>query len=84
MLGSRLMSFVGLLEVVFAGLFAWLLIGENISLVQGLGGLLILGGIALVRMEREADAPLEPGSVDEDAGLVSRRGTAATRPAEGA
>ena len=45
-----------------SGLGAWLLIGENSSLVQGLGGLLILGGIALVRMEREADAPLEPGS----------------------
>lgn len=67
MLGSRLMSFVGLLEVVFASVFAWLLIGENLSIVQILGGVLILGGIALVRMEREADPPLEPGSVDEDA-----------------
>lgn len=68
MLGSRLMSFVGLLEVLFASVFAWLVIGEAITPVQGLGGLLILGGIALVRMERAADAPLEPGSVvDEDA-----------------
>ena len=67
MLGSRLMSFVGLLEVVFASVFAWLLIGENLSIVQILGGVLILGGIALVRLEREADPPLEPGSVDEDA-----------------
>ena len=67
MLGSRLMSFVGLLEVVFASVFAWLLIGENLSIVQILGGVLILGGIALVRLERDADPPLEPGSVDEDA-----------------
>jgi drug/metabolite transporter (DMT)-like permease len=66
-LGSRLMSFVGLLEVVFASVFAWLLIGETLTLVQIFGGVLILGGIALVRMEREADVPLEPGSVDEDA-----------------
>ena len=68
-LGPRLMSFVGLLEVVFASVFAWLVIGEAITPLQGLGGLLILGGIALVRMEGEADAnaPLEPGSVDEDA-----------------
>ena len=62
MLGSRLMSFVGLLEVVFASLFAWLLLGENLTPVQLLGGVLILAGIALVRMEKRADAPLEPGS----------------------
>jgi len=64
-LGSRLMSFVGLLEVVFASVFAWLVLGEAITALQGFGGLLILGGIALVRMEREddANAPLEPGSV---------------------
>lgn len=65
-LGSRLMSFVGLLEVVFASVFAWLVLGEAITPLQGLGGVLILGGILLVRMEREAhaDVPLEPGSVD--------------------
>lgn len=73
-LGSRLMSFVGLLEVVFAAVFAWLLIGETLTLLQGLGGVLILGGIALVRMEREADVPLEPGSVDEDAQLATDTG----------
>jgi drug/metabolite transporter (DMT)-like permease len=84
MLGSRLMSFVGLLEVVFASVFAWLLIGETITPLQGVGGVLILGGIALVRMEREADVPLEPGSVDAEAGEVSIRGDAATRPAAGA
>lgn len=65
MLGSRLMSFVGLLEVVFASLFAWVLLGENLTIVQLLGGALILAGIALVRSEKQADAPLEPGSIDE-------------------
>ncbi|MDH6235278.1 DMT family transporter [Cryobacterium sp. CG_9.6] len=51
-LGSRLASFVGLLEVVFASLFAWLLLGEQLTPLQLLGGLLILGGIAAVRSDR--------------------------------
>ncbi len=64
MLGSRLMSFVGLLEVIFASMFAWILLGEALSIVQLLGGALILTGIAFVRLERQADASLEPGSID--------------------
>ncbi|EPR76862.1 hypothetical protein ADILRU_0701 [Leifsonia rubra CMS 76R] len=52
MLGSRLASFVGLLEVVTAALYAWLLIGENLSLPQFIGGALILVGIGFVRSER--------------------------------
>ena len=70
MLGSRLMSFVGLLEVVFASVFAWILLGEALTILQLLGGVAILGGIALVRSEKQADVPLEPGSVD-DAAQVS-------------
>ena len=53
MLGSRLASFVGLLEVIFASLFAWMLLGQQLSPLQLVGGLLILGGIAAVRAERE-------------------------------
>jgi len=49
LLGSRLASFVGLLEVVFASLFAWLLLGEELTPLQLVGGALILGGIAAVR-----------------------------------
>lgn len=75
MLGSRLMSFVGLLEVVFASLFAWVLLGENLTIVQLLGGALILAGIALVRSEKQADAPLEPGSVDERVLAGATRGS---------
>jgi drug/metabolite transporter (DMT)-like permease len=52
LLGSRLASFTGLLEVVAATLYAWLLLGEQLSPLQLLGGLLILGGIALVRADR--------------------------------
>jgi len=51
-LGSRLASFVALLEVVFASLFAWLLLGEALSVIQLLGGALILAGIAAVHGER--------------------------------
>ena len=51
-LGSRLASFVGLLEVIFASLFAWLLLGELLTPLQMFGGLLILGGIAAVGEER--------------------------------
>lgn len=57
MLGSRLSSFLGLSEVVFAAIVGWLLLGESLGVLQILGGVLILGGIVLVRMERrERDA----------------------------
>lgn len=52
LLGSRLMSFVGMLEVVFASVFAWITLGEALGLPQLLGGVLILAGIALVRAEK--------------------------------
>jgi drug/metabolite transporter (DMT)-like permease len=52
LLGSRLMSFVGMLEVVFASLFAWITLGEALGLLQFVGGALILVGIALVKAEK--------------------------------
>ncbi|MGX5679969.1 EamA family transporter [Schumannella luteola] len=67
MLGSRLMSFVGLLEVVFASVFAWILLGEALTVLQLVGGAAILAGIALVRSDTQTDAPLEPGAVDDSA-----------------
>lgn len=51
-LGARLMSFVGMLEVVFASTFAWVLLGEALGPLQVLGGALILAGIACVRAEK--------------------------------
>ncbi|HEV7950954.1 MAG TPA: EamA family transporter [Glaciihabitans sp.] len=53
-LGSRLASFVGLLEVVAATFYAWILLGENLSLAQLAGGALILVGIGFVRSEKPA------------------------------
>ena len=58
LLGSRLSSFLGLSEVVFAAIVAWALLGEAIGLLQLIGGLLILGGIVLVRLERPSRDPV--------------------------
>jgi drug/metabolite transporter (DMT)-like permease len=62
--GARLASFVGLSEVLFALMFAWLLLAETPAPVQFVGGALILVGVVLVRMDAEATAevtnPVEP------------------------
>lgn len=52
MLGSRIASFAGLLEVVAATFYAWLLLGERLTIPQLIGGALILVGIAFVRSEK--------------------------------
>jgi drug/metabolite transporter (DMT)-like permease len=57
MLGSRLASFMGLLEVVAAALYAWILLGEDLTPPQLLGGVLILAGIAFVRAEKKERLP---------------------------
>jgi drug/metabolite transporter (DMT)-like permease len=49
-LGSRLASFVALLEVVAGVLFAWLLLDELPRAVQMIGGLLVLAGVVGVRL----------------------------------
>jgi drug/metabolite transporter (DMT)-like permease len=49
-LGARLASFAGLAEVLFAVLFAWLLLGQLPTILQFAGGALILAGVALVRL----------------------------------
>ena len=43
-------SLVGLTEVLFAVLAAWLLIGERISGVQAVGGVVVLLGLTLARL----------------------------------
>lgn len=64
MLGSRLASFAGLLEVIAAALYAWILLGENLTVPQLIGGVLILAGIAFVRAEKRGAATmLEAGAV---------------------
>ena len=53
-LGSRVSSFVGLLEVLFAVLAAWLLLGDLPAPIQFAGGALILAGVLLVKLQRDA------------------------------
>ncbi len=51
LLGAKLASFVGLTEVLFAVVFAWLLIGQRLDAIQLAGGALVVAGIALVRLD---------------------------------
>jgi drug/metabolite transporter (DMT)-like permease len=53
-LGSSLASFVSLTEVIFAVVFAFVLLGQRPVPIQLLGGALILAGIALVQRPRES------------------------------
>jgi drug/metabolite transporter (DMT)-like permease len=50
-LGSKVASFVGLTEVLFSVVFAWLLLGQVLRPVQLAGGVLILAGVVAVRYE---------------------------------
>lgn len=64
MLGSRLASFIALAEVIAALLFGWLLLGQLPNLLQGVGAVLVLGGVVLVKLGEpvvaEAADPLAP------------------------
>jgi drug/metabolite transporter (DMT)-like permease len=61
LLGARVASFLGLSEVVFAGVVGWIVLGEAIAPIGLLGAALILGGIVLVRLEPgTAAAGVEP------------------------
>jgi drug/metabolite transporter (DMT)-like permease len=53
-LGATVASFVGLSEVLFAILFAWLLLGELPSLIQLVGGVLVVAGVVGVRIGEQA------------------------------
>lgn len=59
-LGARVASFVGLAEVLFAALYAWLLLGQGLSTVQLAGAALVVGGIVLVHLgePEEGGAPV--------------------------
>ncbi len=53
-LGARLASFVGLTEVLFAVVFAWVLLGQSLGPLQLVGGAVIIGGVALVKYAEQA------------------------------
>ncbi|WP_445444362.1 EamA family transporter [Clavibacter sp. km3a] len=73
MLGSRLASFVGLLEVAAAGAWAWLLLGEELTALQLVGGVLIVAGIVAVRFDARADAPPVGALPGSEAGAEASR-----------
>lgn len=70
-IGSRVASFVGLSEVLFALGFAWLLLAETPAPVQFAGGALILVGVVLVRMD--ASGAPAPSAAVAAAGPTTRR-----------
>ena len=53
-IGSRVASFVGLSEVLFALGFAWIFLAEVPAPIQFVGGALILVGVVLVRADAES------------------------------
>src|SRR4051794_6467175 len=56
-LGSRLSSFVALLEVVAGVTFAWLLLDQLPNTAQFAGGMLIVAGVIVVKLGERAPAP---------------------------
>ncbi|MEW5813329.1 MAG: EamA family transporter [Actinomycetota bacterium] len=54
-LKPRFASLVGLSEVMFAVLAAWLLVGEAVTATQAVGGAIVLAGLALARQGDRGD-----------------------------
>jgi drug/metabolite transporter (DMT)-like permease len=82
-LGAKLASFAGLAEVLFAILFAWLLLGQLPTAMQILGGVFILAGVALVRLdELAAPRATDNGEAEIDGGEPVWVLTAQSSPAQ--
>jgi drug/metabolite transporter (DMT)-like permease len=68
-LRPRFASLVGLSEVMFAVLAAWVVVGEAITPIQAIGGAIVLVGLALARQgdrtEKLAEASWPDGPVEE-------------------
>lgn len=63
-LGSKLASFVGLTEVLFAVMWAWLLLAELPRAIQLFGGVLIIAGVVAVKID-ERPEQVHPGTDEE-------------------
>ncbi|MFX0539096.1 EamA family transporter [Ornithinimicrobium sp. Y1847] len=74
-LGAKVSSFVGLTEVMFAVLWAWLLLSELPAPIQLAGGVLILAGVVCVKLDERPEAahaetgPMEVEPIPDDAPL---------------
>lgn len=60
LLGAKVASFVGLTEVLFAVVFAWVLLGQSLGPQQLAGAVLVLAGITLVRVDELRSADVQP------------------------
>ena len=65
--GAKLASFIGMTEVLFAILFAWLALGQLPTPIQFAGGAFILVGIALVRAGEKAPVPVTADETEVEA-----------------
>jgi drug/metabolite transporter (DMT)-like permease len=75
LLGATVASFVGLTEVLFAVAFAAVLLGQVPSVVQVLGGLVVLIGVALVRANETRPAtPATPAPEIPETTAIPRSG----------
>jgi drug/metabolite transporter (DMT)-like permease len=70
-LGARLASFVGLTEVLFAVLVAWVLLGELPTAMQFLGGALIVVGVVLVHAGESSEDSTAGGSAVLESSMTS-------------
>ena len=77
-LRPRFASLVGLSEVMFAVLAAWVLLGEAMTPIQAVGGAIVLAGLALAR---QGDRSEEVGR--RDTGPTARRRRQRQRQAVG-
>jgi drug/metabolite transporter (DMT)-like permease len=73
LLGAKVASFVGLTEVLFAVVFAWVLLGQVLSAGQLLGGVLVVAGIALVRVDELRAVPVPAVTTPREDVVVARR-----------
>ena len=65
-LGSRLASFVALIEVLAALAFAWLLLGESPNGIQIVGGVLIVAGVVVVKLGEGRSTAATAGTEDPE------------------
>lgn len=64
-LRPRFASLVGLSEVMFAVLAAWVLLGEAVTPVQAVGGAVVLVGLALARQGDRSDTVAESSNHEQ-------------------
>jgi drug/metabolite transporter (DMT)-like permease len=79
-LGAKLASFLGLSEVLFAVLFAWLLLGQLPGLSQLVGGVFIVAGVALVQWDELRTAELGTDRFRTDESQTALCGTKQSPP----